>query len=83
MSRLIAIAEIFEEVLDLADAKGRKLKSKHRRKIWEGLGESFDDCMRRMKKKVDDPGAFCASIRDTAEGKSWRKGPRKKKKKKK
>ena len=29
-------------------------------------------CIKQMKGKIDDPGAFCAAARDRLEGKSWR-----------
>jgi hypothetical protein len=29
-------------------------------------------CMERMEGKLDDPGAFCGSLRDRVEGKGWR-----------
>ena len=36
----------------------------------------MDECMEKHKDK-DDPGAYCASIVDTAKGTTdWRKGPR-------
>jgi hypothetical protein len=37
-------------------------------------------CIRKMEGKLDNPGAFCASLCDQIEGSTdWRKGPRKKK----
>lgn len=40
-------------------------------------------CIEKMEGKIDNPGAFCAGIKDEIEGSTdWRKGPRDKKKKK-
>ena len=36
-------------------------------------------CIEKMEGNVDDPGAFCASLKDRMEGTSWRHEPRKKK----
>lgn len=33
-------------------------------------------CIKEMKGKVTDPGAFCASLADKVEGKEWRSRPR-------
>jgi len=49
-------------------------------KFWESLTgdvkHKVTKCMEKMK-SMDDPGAFCASLRDKVEGPGWRKGPRK------
>ena len=49
-------------------------------KFWASLtGEKkhkVTECMKRMQGKVDDTGAFCASLADKVEGPEWRKGPR-------
>lgn len=46
------------------------------KKFWDSLSgdakHKVTACMRKMDGKVDDPGAFCASLRDHVEGKSWR-----------
>ncbi len=34
--------------------------------------DPFDACEDKMKDKVDDTGAFCASVMDKAKGKGWR-----------
>ena len=37
------------------------------------------ECIKHMRKKVTNPEAFCASLRDKATGTTkWRKGPKKK-----
>jgi hypothetical protein len=46
----------FEKFLTEAEKEGLSPKD-------EGF---FDACVRRMKGKVDDPEAYCASIKDTA-----------------
>jgi len=43
-----------------------------REKAWKGLGESVTSCITHMEGKVDDAGAFCASLKDAVEGKEWR-----------
>jgi len=35
-------------------------------------------CIKKMEGKIDDPGAFCASLADKVEGSAWRHEPRKK-----
>lgn len=54
-------------------------KSKSRKSYHDSIG-GFDGCMKKMKKKMDEPGAFCASLKDRVKGKGWRKKKRKKKK---
>jgi len=44
-----------------------------RQKAWDGLGGSVTSCIEHMEGKVDDAGAFCASLKDAVEGKEWRK----------
>jgi hypothetical protein len=53
-------------------------------KFWSSLTgdvkHKVTKCIKRMEDKMDDPGAFCASLADQVEGSTdWRKGPRKKK----
>jgi hypothetical protein len=51
------------------DKKSRASKEK----FWKSIGGSVDKCMAKMKGNVDDPGAFCASLKDEIEGKeTWR-----------
>jgi hypothetical protein len=64
--------------------KWRKLpkgwSAKSRKKYYESIG-GFDECMEKMKDKMDEPGAFCASLKDRAtRSTKWRKGKKKKKK---
>ena len=68
-------------------SKGHKWKkmpkgwqSKSRKSYHDSIG-GFDGCMKKMKKEMDDPGAFCASLKDRVKGKDWRKKRRKKKNK--
>jgi len=53
--------------------------------FWNSIGGSVTKCREKLKdaKEIDDTGAFCASLKDYAQGEGWRKGPRKKKTKKK
>lgn len=49
-------------------------------KFWKSIGGSATKCMKKIKGKVDDPGAFCASLKDIMKRTTqWRKGrkPRK------
>ena len=47
-----------------------------RKKFWNSLTgdvkHKVTKCIKEMKGKVDDPGAFCASLADRVEGKGWR-----------
>lgn len=49
-----------------------------RKKFWEsltgGVKHKVTKCIKQMEGKVDDPGAFCASLADRIEGKDWRSG---------
>jgi len=54
-----------------------------RKKFWESLTakapkHKVTECMKRMEGKVDDTGAFCASLADRVVGKKWRSESRKK-----
>jgi len=41
--------------------------------FWESLGSSVTSCIEKMEGKVDDPGAFCASLKDVIKGDTgWR-----------
>lgn len=46
-------------------------------KFWDSLTggrqHKVTACMKRMDGKINDPGAFCASLADRVEGKDWRK----------
>lgn len=50
--------------------------------FWESLTgdvvHKVTKCIKRMQGKVDNPGAFCASLADRIEGKEWRSRRRKK-----
>lgn len=78
---------LVDEFVKLAK-KGKKWKklpkgwdTESRKDYYESIG-GFDGCMEEMEGKMDDPGAFCASLKDRVKGKSWRKKKRKKKSKK-
>jgi hypothetical protein len=50
---------------------------KSRREFWESLtGDAENkvtECMEKMKDHVDDPGAFCAALKDRVSGTTmWR-----------
>jgi len=55
-----------------------------REKFWTSLTgdvkHKVTKCIKQMEGKVDDAGAFCASLADRVEGTEWRSEPRKKKK---
>lgn len=50
-------------------------------KFWKSLtGDAkhkVTKCIKKMEGKMDDPGAFCASLADKVEGTAWRHEPRK------
>ena len=48
-----------------------------RKKFWESVGGSVTKCMEKLKGNVDDPGAFCASLKDRIEGDTDWRGPEK------
>ena len=45
-------------------------------KFWNSLTGKAEhkvtQCIKKMKDHMDDPGAFCSSARDRAEGPGWR-----------
>jgi len=45
--------------------------------FWEGVGGSVTKCIKKMEGVVDDPGAFCAALKDRIEGTEWRHEKRK------
>ena len=82
--KVCELAEKFEK--QAAARKGKKWKdmpkgwtAKSRKEYYESIG-GFDECLEKMEDKVDDPGAFCASLKDRVKGKGWRKKKKKKKK---
>ena len=88
--KIYKVAKYYQE--KLAKKKGKKWKklpkgwdTKSRKKYYQSLvGDTehpVTKCMDKMKGKMDDPGAFCAALKDREEGKDWRKGKNKKKKK--
>ena len=48
--------------------------SKSRKSYYDSIGGSVTKCMEKMKGNIDDPGAFCASLKDRAtKSTKWRK----------
>lgn len=86
----------YDQILKFADSferfakkekKGKKWKkmpkgweSKSRSSYYDSIGGWYG-CMKDMKSKMDNPGAFCSALKDRVKGKGWRKGKRKKSKK--
>lgn len=60
-------------------------KSKSRESYYDSLvGDEehpVTKCIDKMEDHIDNPGAFCASLKDRVKGKGWRKKENKKKKK--
>lgn len=83
IDEIVAFAATFEK---LAKGKWKKLpkgwNSKSRRSFYNSMGKgSVSKCIKKMKGNIDDPGAFCASLKDREKGTmSWRGGIKKKKK---
>ena len=81
---------LVDEFVKLAK-KGKKWKKlpkgwsdKSRKSYWESLtGKTkhpVSKCIEEMEGHMDDPGAFCAALKDRVEGKGWRKEKKKSKK---
>lgn len=49
--------------------------AKSRKKFWESVGGSVTKCVEKMEGKVDDAGAFCASLKDRVEKSTEWRGP--------
>lgn len=60
------------------ESKPKGWTDESRKKFWNsltgGVKHKVTKCMKQMEGKVDDPGAFCASLADRVEGKGWRSG---------
>jgi len=58
------------------ETKPKGWTDESRKKFWNSLTgdvkHKVTKCMKQMEGKVDDPGAFCASLADRVEGKGWR-----------
>ena len=90
---ILKLAEIFEAEVEKQASKWEKMppgwKAKSRKSFFKNLAdESVGECMKRMEDHIDDPGAFCASLKDRVKKTThWREGNpenlKKKKKKKK
>ena len=85
---LVFCAKVLSLRPDYGDRSSNKWKGKpdgwsneSRSSFWESLtGDAkhkVTKCMSKMQGKVDNPGAFCASLRDRVEGKGWRSHERK------
>jgi hypothetical protein len=75
--------QVIEAARNRTAAKGDKWKKlpkgwtdESRKKMWDTLTgdrkHKVTACIKKMTGKVDDPGAFCASLADRVEGKGWR-----------
>lgn len=75
--------QVVEAVRDRTAATGDKWQKlpkgwtdESRSKMWTSLvgdvKHKVTKCIKKMTGKVDDPGAFCASLADRVEGKGWR-----------
>jgi hypothetical protein len=88
-AKLFAFASEFEKLAKKPQSwkkkpRGWKEKSvkQYSKTMMEGKKHPFTECVKTMKGKVDDPEAFCASVKDQYKGTtSWRSTEQKKKKK--
>lgn len=89
---ILKMAELFNQEIEKQAAKWKTMpegwKSKSRKSFFKNLGDNtVTECMERIEGHIDDPGAFCASLKDRVKKTTkWRKGNTdnlKKKKKKK
>lgn len=80
-ARLLPLAK---RLVDLTAAEGDKWKKmpdgwtdESRKEFWNSLvgdvKHKVTKCIKEMKGKVDDAGAFCAALADRVEGPEWRK----------
>jgi hypothetical protein len=89
-ARAIAAGELVVTYGELRDTirtadkwktKPKGWTNESRKKFWEsltgGVKQKTKKCIKEMTGKVSDPGAFCGSLRDRVEGKSWRHEKRK------
>lgn len=86
---ILKLAILFEEEIQKEAAKWKKMppgwKSKSRKNFFKNLADgSVSECMERIEGHIDDPGAFCASLKDRVKKTTkWRTGNKKNLKKKK
>lgn len=87
--KILVLAEVFEALAGKKKKpwstkpkgwKDPKSIKKYHRTMTGKSKHPFTTCVNKMKGNIDNPEGFCASVKDKAEGKGWRKGPKKKKK---
>lgn len=61
--------------------KAKSRKSYYNSLVGDDAEHPVTKCMEKMEDHIDNPGAFCASLKDRVKGKGWRKKKKKKKKK--
>lgn len=77
---ILKLAELYQDRIEKEASKWKKMppgwKSKSRKNFFSNLAdESVGECMKRIKDHVDDPGAFCASLKDRVKKTTkWREG---------
>src|ERR1700748_2938569 len=80
ITEILKLSEIFQDSIKKEASKWKKMpsgwKSKSRSNFFKNLAdESAGDCMKRIEDHIDDPGAFCASLKDRVKKTTkWRKG---------
>jgi len=87
LSKLLSFASEFEKAAKAPKMwkkkpHGWKEKSvkQYSKTMTKGEEHPFTECVEKMKGKVDNPEAFCASVKDIAKGTTgWRGGDKKKK----
>lgn len=82
ITRILASALFGQDLLVLAGATSKAWESSppgwgegSKKKLWDSLGGSVKDCMKKMKGRVDDSGSFCASLKDRVEHTTEWRGP--------
>jgi hypothetical protein len=88
LSKLLSFATEFEKAAKAPKMWGKKphgWKEKsvkqYSKTMTKGEEHPFTECTKKMKGKVDNPEAFCASVKDISKGTTgWRGGDKKKKK---
>jgi hypothetical protein len=86
---ILSLAASFEKLAKKPQSwkkkpRGWKQKSvkQYSETMMKGKKHPFADCVKKMKGKVDNPEAFCASVKDQFKGTTeWRSTEQKKKKK--
>lgn len=79
-NEIFKLAELYQNEIEKEAAKWKKMpegwKSKSRKSFFKNLAdESVGECMSKIKNHVDDPGSFCASLKDRVKKTTkWREG---------